>query len=152
MRKRSVGIAVGLGLVLLLPAPNVRAQEAEVSAAVHATLAAWTTGDFETFVGFYHPEARGFFLDGGPLTDGFTVVALQAIADAGFQANVEVTDLDVQVYGRTAMSVGYLVGSLTLPGGMSLQGTWRYSESRVSTDDGWKIIQFHISQQVGASN
>ena len=71
------------------------------------------------------------------------------MADAGFQANVEVQDLDVQMHGGTAMSVGYLVGSLTLPGGMSLSGTWRYSESRVETPDGWLIVQFHISQQSG---
>lgn len=141
----------GLGLMLLLVAavPNIRAQEAEVSAAVHATLEAWAAGDFETFVGFYHPDARGFFLDGRPLIDGFSVDALQVMADAGFQANVEVQDLDVQMHGGTAMSVGYLVGSLTLPGGMSLSGTWRYSESRVETPDGWLIVQFHISQQSG---
>jgi ketosteroid isomerase-like protein len=102
----------GLGLMLLLVAavPNIRAQEAEVSAAVHATLEAWAAGDFETFVGFYHPDARGFFLDGRPLIDGFSVDALQVMADAGFQANVEVQDLDVQMHGGTAMSVGYLVG------------------------------------------
>ena len=54
MRHRYVGIAVGLVLVLST-APNVRAQETEVLAAVNATLAAWSEGEYETFVSFYHP-------------------------------------------------------------------------------------------------
>ena len=85
------------------------------------------------------------------MTQGFNVQALRAVAEAGFRADVVVRDLDVQVHGGTAMTVGYLEGSLTMPGGMSLQGVWRYSESRVSTDDGWKVVQFHISQQAGAN-
>ena len=140
---------LGLGLVLLLlgAVPNVRAQEAEVSAAVTATLAAWADGEYETFVGFYHPDARGFFLDGGALIQGFSAPALEAMAQAGFQVDVEVRDLDVQMYGSMAVSVAYFEGALTLPGGLVLEGTWRYSETRVETDDGWKVVQFHMSTQ-----
>ena len=140
---------LGLGLVLLLLAAvsNVRAQEAEVSEAVNATLTAWADGEYETFVGFYHPDARGFFLDGGALMDGFSAPALQAAAEAGFKADIEVRDLDVQLYGPVAVSVAYIEGALTLPGGLVLEGTWRYSETRVQTDDGWMVVQFHISSQ-----
>lgn len=143
---------VGLSLVLLLvgAVPNVSAQEAEVEGAVNATLAAWSSGDYQAFVDQYHPDARGFFLDGGPLlAGGFDVQVLQAAADAGFAASVEVRDLDVQVHGSSSVAVAYLVGSLTLPGGFVMEGTWRYSETRVSTAQGWKVIQFHVSQQEG---
>ena len=145
----------GLGLLLLLVAavPNVRAQEAEVSAAVTATLAAWAEGEYETFVGYYHADARGFFLDGGTLIQGFSAPALEAMAQAGFKADVEVRDLDVQMYGSMAVSVAYIEGALTLPGGLVLEATWRYSETRVETDDGWKVVQFHMSpQQSGMAN
>jgi len=138
---------LGLGLLLLAAVPNVRAQEAEVSAAVSATLAAWADGEYETFVGFYHPDARGFFLDGGALMQGFSAPVLQAMAQAGFEANVQVRDLDVKMYGSMAVSVAYVEGALTLPGGLVLEGTWRYSETRVETDDGWKVVQFHMSAQ-----
>jgi ketosteroid isomerase-like protein len=140
-------LGLGLGLLLLAAVPNVRAQEAEVSAAVSATLAAWAEGEYETFVGFYHPDARGFFLDGGALMQGFSTPALQAMAQAGFEANVQVRDLDVKMYGSMAVSVAYVEGALTLPGGLVLEGTWRYSETRVETDGGWKVVQFHMSPQ-----
>ncbi len=146
---------LGFGLVVLLSAavPNVRAQEAEVSAAVTATLTAWVDGEYETFVANYHPDARGFFLDGGALIQGFSAPALEAMAQAGFKADVEVRDLDVQMHGSTAVSVAYIEGSLTLPGGLVLEGTWRYSETRVETDNGWKVVQFHMSSlQSGMGN
>ena len=146
---------LGFGLVVLLSAavPNVRAQEAEVSAAVTATLTAWADGEYETFVGYYHADARGFFLDGGALIQGFSAPALEAMAQAGFKADVEVRDLDVQMHGSTAVSVAYIEGSLTLPGGLVLEGTWRYSETRVETDNGWKVVQFHMSSlQSGMGN
>jgi len=139
---------LGLGLVLLFTAvPNVRAQEAEVSAAVTATLTAWVEGEYEAFVGNYHPDARGFFLDGGALIQGFSAPTLEAMAQAGFKADITVRDLDVQVHGSLAVSIAYLEGALTMPGGMVLEATWRYSETRLQTDAGWKVVQFHISPQ-----
>jgi ketosteroid isomerase-like protein len=144
--------ALGLSLVLLVvgAVPNISAQQAEVESAVHATLGAWSSGQYADFVENYHPDARGFFLDGGPLmAGGFNVAVLEAAANAGFAADVRVEDLDVQVHGETAISVAYLVGSLTLPGGLVMQGTWRYSETRLSTAAGWKVIQFHVSQLEG---
>ena len=114
---------------------------------LNATLAAWADGEYETFVGFFHPGARGFFLDGGALMQGFNAPTLEAMAQAGFTADVEVRDLNVEVYGSTAVSVAYIEGALTLPGGLVIQGAWRYSETRVETDDDWKVVQFHMSAQ-----
>ncbi len=141
--------ALGLGLVLwtAVAVPGLAAQEADVASEVRATLQAWADGQYAEFVGYYHPDARGFFLDGGPLMQGFTVAALQAVADAGFQADITIEELDVQLHGGTAVSVAYLVGKLTLPGGMILEGRWRYSEARVQTPQGWRVVQFHLSQQ-----
>lgn len=130
-----------------LLASNVHAQEAEVSAAIQETLAAWTEGRFEDFVAFYHPDARGFFLDGGPLTGTFDVAALQAAYSAGFRADVALRDLEVRVYGQTSVAAGYLSGTLTLPGGVTLPGTWRYTEARVRDGGTWKVVQFHFSVQ-----
>lgn len=143
---------VGLSLAvagLLLPGPgpasNLGAQEADVASAVRATLDAWKAGRHQAFVDQYHPDARGFFLDGGPLTRGFDVESLTAAAEAGFEADVTLRDLDVRMYPGVAVSVGYLEGTLTLPGGISLPGTWRYSETRVQDGGSWKIVQFHVS-------
>lgn len=145
MRPRAWSLV--LSLLILAGAPNLRAQEAEVSSAIQATLEAYATGDFESFVGQYHSEARGFFLDGGVLLQGFNLAALQAVYNAGFRADVTVSDIDVQVHGPAAVSVAYLNGSLSLPGGVSIPGSWRYSETRIQEGGAWKIVQFHISEQ-----
>lgn len=145
------GRAVGWLLALLLGgAVSVHAQEAEVTAAVRETLSAWSDEDYETFLSFYHPEARGFFLDGSGLIRGFDPAVLAAARDAGFDAEVELEDLEVQVLGTTAIAAGYISGTLTLPGGIAIEGSWRYSETRVLDGDVWKTIQFHFSELQGS--
>ena len=126
---------------------QAQTQEAEVRAAVAETLDAWTSGRFEDFAGFYHDDARGFFLDGGPLTGGFSVSALEAAQTMGFQTELELEGLEVSVYDGVAASAAYLVGRLILPGGATVDGTWRYTDTRVLEDGEWKVVQFHFSQQ-----
>ncbi len=138
-----------LGATQGIAARGLAAQEAEVAAAVRGTLDAWRTGNYAAFVASYHPDARGFFLDGSALIQGFDLEALEATADAGFRADVELTDLDVRIYGSAAVAVGYLTGTLELPGGLKLPGTWRYSETRIRDAGAWKIVQFHISPRDG---
>ena len=55
-------------------------------------------------------------------------------------------DLNVRVYGNTAVTGALLAGSVTLPGGAVASGTWRYSDTRVLEEGTWKIVQYHISQ------
>lgn len=138
---------LSVAAALFVGAGNLGAQQAEVSAAIEETLAAWREGRFEEFVAFYHPEARGFYLDGGPLAATFDLQALRAAHSAGFRADVTLRDLEVRVYGPTSVAAGYLTGALTLPGGVTLPGTWRYTETRVREEGVWKVVQFHFSAQ-----
>lgn len=147
MKVRTTGLGIIALFVTALPAAG---QQAQVEAAVRATLEAWRLGDYPAFVASYHPRARGFFLDGGDVVAGFSLDALEATAEAGFQADVALRDLDVAVYGDSAVAVGYLEGTLILPGGLRMEGVWRYSETRIRGDDGWQVVQFHISRREGA--
>ena len=131
------------GIIVSLPA--VQAQEEEVRAAMLATLAAWNAGDVAEFGALFGSETRGFNLDGGLLIRGFNAPALEAAISAGFGINVEPRDIDVKMYGDAAVGVAYLDGSITLPGGMVREGTWRYSETRVKEGGTWKVVQYHIS-------
>ena len=135
-------------LALVVVAPGIAAQDArisEVRTAVERTLEAWKTGDFETFAGYYHPAARGFFLDGGPRLGGFEVPTLQAAWEAGFRTQLEIRDLEIALHGEAAVVSAYLAGSLTLPGGGEVPGTWRYTETRVPANGTWKVVQYHFS-------
>jgi len=131
-----------------LPNP-AEAQETEVRQAVVSTLAAWSDGDFQAFAEFYHPDVRGFFLDGSVLAQGFHTEALAAAHEQGLRADMTLRDLSVDVYGTTAVSAGYLDGSIALPGGMSLSGSWRYTETRVQEGGVWRVVQYHFSQLAG---
>ncbi len=124
--------------------------EAQVRAAVQATVEAWSQGDFEAFAAQYHDDVRGFFLDGAALARGFDIAALRMAYEAGLTASVSVRDVDVRVYDRTAVVVAYLDGSINLPAGAgSIGGTWRYSETRIREDDAWRVVQYHISELGG---
>ena len=136
---------------LIIYTQTAQAQEEEVRTAMLASLAAWNQGDVAGFGAFFSTDTRGFNLDGGILIRGFNAAALEAALNAGFAINVEPRDIDVKIYDNAAVGVAYLDGSITLPGGMVREGTWRYSETRVKDGDSWKVVQYHISlMTVGA--
>lgn len=125
-----------------------RAQETEARTAVSETLAALVTNEFTTFVDFFHDDARGFFVDGSTMIEGLGVMAFRAAYLAGLRTNVVMRNLNVRVYGNTAVSGALLGGSVTLPGGSVTEGSWRYSDTRVLEDGTWKIVQYHLSRLV----
>ena len=132
-----------------LPA-GAAAQEPDVRASIEATLDAWSAGDFQAFANQYHPDTRGFFLDGGTLVEGINVAALQAGYEAGIKAELSIRELDTTLYGEAAVTVAFLEGSLTLPGGNVQPGTWRYTETRVREGGVWKVVQYHFSEMAAA--
>ena len=140
-------------LISSLARGSVRAQEADVGAHVRAdvseTLSALAAGDANTFVDFFHDDARGFFVDGSTMIEGISVLAFRAAYLTGLRTNVVMSDLNVKVYGNTAVSGALLGGSVTLPGGAVMEGTWRYSDTRVLEEGTWKVVQYHISQLAG---
>lgn len=143
----SVAPASGAGSSLRSSPNRNQEPEAAVRASVEALLDAWTNGDFESLAGHYHSEVRGFFLEGAPLTRGFDPVALQMAWEAGLRADISLRELDVRIHGDAAVSVAYVDGSISLPGGQPpVSGTWRYSETRVSAGGGWKVVQYHFSR------
>lgn len=146
MRRTTCWSVICLLFVIGVAPTKAEAQEAEVRAAVAMTLEAWANGDFEAFADFYHSDVRGFFLDGSALAEGFQVDALQAVHEEGLRAEMSLRELNVDIYGATAVSAGYLDGSIVLPGGMALSGSWRYTETRVQADGVWKVVQYHFSQ------
>ncbi|MFQ6047337.1 MAG: YybH family protein [Gemmatimonadales bacterium] len=144
--KRGITLSLVVTLGAVLPPRPAAAQADGVRAAMIETLAAWRDGDFDRFAQYYHPETRGFFFDGGYLVEGFNREALEAAYEAGFRAQIEVREIDVKVYGNTAVGVAYADGTITLPGGATQSGTWRYSETRVNEGGVWKIVQYHFSK------
>ena len=131
-----------------LASGSAGAQEAEVRAAVSETFAALVERDVTKFASFYHDDTRGFFVDRTTMIQGFITIAVRLAFATGLRVNVVMSDLDVKVYGNTAVSGALFQGSVTLPGGAVASGSWRYSDTRVLEDGTWKIVQYHISRLV----
>ena len=138
-----------LCLMSSLASGSAAAQEAEVRAAVSATLAALVARDVPGFARFYHNDTRGFFVDRTSMIEGFSSVAVRLAFATGLRVNVVMNDLDVKVYGNTAVVRAIFQGSVTLPLGAVASGTWRYSETRVLDEGTWKVVQYHVSQAAG---
>ena len=131
---------------LAVSTQSAEAQEAEVRAAMEESLAAWREADFEKLGNFYAARTRGFMLDGGYLITGFSVEALQAAASMGVAFNVEPQEVDILMVGEgVAVAAAILEGSITMPGGATQEGTWRYSETRIKEGGIWKVSQYHFS-------
>lgn len=144
MRIPSVATLALAGGALLLPT-GAAAQVDDVKAAIRDELAAWNSGDVTTFGSFFAEQARGFNLDGGQVIVGFNARLIEAALAAGFAIHLEPRDIDVKIYGHMAVTVAYMDGSITLPGGEPQEGTWRYSETRIEQDGVWKVVQYHFS-------
>ncbi len=143
---RAHTVILVLSLVLSWQAQPAASQEAEVRQAVTETLEAWRSGDFGRFATFYHAETRGFFLDGGALLEGFNVAALEAAYNTGFRAELDLGEVSVRVRGDVATTTALLEGALTMPGGSTVEGTWRYTDTRVLEEGTWKVLQYHFSE------
>ncbi len=133
-------------LMSSLASGSARAQEADVRAAVEATLAALIARDVPAYANFYHEDTRGFFVDRSNMIEGFSSLAVRAAFITGLRLDVVMSDLNVKVYGDAAVVGALFRGSVTLPGGAVATGTWRYSETRVLDDGTWKVVQYHLSQ------
>lgn len=144
---RTPSLLATLTVISLAAVPtSVHAQaEQEVLAAIENQMAAWNVGDITTFGTYYAPGVRGFNLDGSLLIVGFNPQMIEAAIQAGVKIELSPRDIDVTLFGSTAVAVGYLDGSLTIPGSPPQEGTWRYSETRVKTDGVWKVVQYHFS-------
>ena len=86
------------------PASGLNADEDAVIQTYETCLTAWRTGDVETLKQLYHPEFTVFGDSGGQLQT-LNWDAINALFDVGttFENKAE---LDVKVYGNTAITTG----------------------------------------------
>ena len=129
-----------------VPLTSAVAQEDEVRNAIVESLAAWRAADFQKLGTFYDARVRGYMLDGGMLLTGYNAAALDAAVSTGFAFALEPQDIDILIVSpAVAVAVAIVEGSITLPGGATQEGSWRYSETRVKEGGVWKVLQYHFS-------
>ena len=139
---------------------------ADVKAAVRQHTGNTNTGNVDGFVDQHLPGHSAFGPTGAPRRRSNSIEEerkrVQAEFDAARQrdpsrtsvrafSKVEVKDLEVSVYGTTAIATAYLAGINTFPDGRTEPLTLRLTSVWIKQDDGqWKEAHDHLSELRGA--
>jgi hypothetical protein len=101
--------------------------------------------DTENLNRHFLSENSVFGRDGGPRS-AFNASYLDSEFEAGLRYKLKWRHLDIKMYGDTAVSTGYAIGTVTQPDGAIKTGTWRTSLVWVKKDGVWKVAHDHTSE------
>ena len=109
-------------------------------------------GDVDTWVQYHLPERDGFGPAGGLLSQGTSAEeerrSLKAQFDAGMKYNHRLIHVEVKIFGDTAITTGYVVGSATSPDGTTSQAMMRRTGVVIKRNGQWKELHNHLSPVV----
>ncbi len=109
-------------------------------------------GDLDTWVQYHLPERDGFGPNGGLLSQGTSAEeeksSLKAQLDAGMKYNHRLIHVEVKIFGDTAITTGYVVGSATSPDGTTSQAMMRRTGVVIKRNGQWKELHNHLSPVV----
>ncbi len=145
MKALTTLLVVGMFLM-----PAALADDADdVKAAVQELFAAIRAGDADGRVSRRMPEFSIFGRGGGLLETSNSPEerrkAFQASVAAGFKRNYQPRNVEVKVYGNTAVVTCYLVGTLTAPNGDINRWTDRRTGVWIKQGGKWKEAHMHQS-------
>ena len=140
-----------IGMFLM---PAVLADDADdVKAAVQRYYAALNAGDPGALIQLHAAGRTSFFGPGGGLLERFDSLeeqrkSQQAAFDAGVKFNVQSRHLEISVYGETAVTTNYGVGTITRPNGTTGQVNNRITTVLIKQGGQWKVVHQHLSPVV----
>ena len=110
-----------LGMFLM---PAALADDVEdVKAAIRGHFDAVNSGNVNAYTPYYANQGSAF--GGGELLERLSVEErksnFQAAVDSGLKRNLQMRNLEVEIYGNVAIATGYLVGSTTSPDGTTIR-------------------------------
>ncbi len=144
MKALTTLLVVGMFLM-----PAALADDADdVRAAEIAHITARNTGNVNAWVQHHSAERKGFGPEGG-LLGGASLeqqrIAGQASVDAGVKRNVQPRHFEVQIYGNTAVTTCYTMGTVTQPDGTVERIANRRTAVLTKQGGQWKEVHFHVS-------
>ena len=144
-------LAVLLGSTFMMPV--VVADDIEnIKALEQGHYAARNKGNVATWSS-YHTTERDSFGPGGGLLSKPTSLederkSLEAQLAGGVQYNHQLRHIQVRVYGNTAVSTSYVVGSSTSPKGTTSRVNMRRTTVLIKENGHWKEVHNHLSPVV----
>lgn len=120
--------------------------EAEVKAAVADLIAGYNSGNVEQIERRLAAQQNGFQSGGGFLRNIVDVEELRGAFKSGVKLNFAVRELEVAVYGDTALTTGFFGGTVILPKGNTRKdGPWRTSFVWNRQNGVWELVHSHLS-------
>ncbi len=121
----------------------------DVKAALQRYGTALDTGDANAWIQL-HAAGNTRFSPGGGLLETFGSLEQQrkdrqGAFDAGLKLNVQSRHVEVSLYGNTAVSTRYGVGTVTQPNGTVVQLNNRITTVLIKQGGQWKIVHQHLS-------
>ena len=139
-------LVLGMANTSTLFANDTDHDSSAVRSAAESLLAAGNMGDIEAFEQFFLADNTVFGPDGGPRSM-FKSDSARSEFKAGMRYKLRWRNLDVKIYGTTAITTGYATGAITYPDGSAKLGSWRTSLVWIKTADGkWKVAHDHTSE------
>jgi CubicO group peptidase (beta-lactamase class C family) len=125
---------------------TAKAAEAEVKAAVMDIIAGFNSSNIDQIKRRLAPQQNRFQGDGGFLISFIDATELRGAFQAGFKVKMEVNNLEVAVYGDSAIATFFQGTTITPPNGPPrTEGPWRSSYFWNKQDGAWKLVHAHQS-------
>ena len=145
MKALTTLLVVGMFLTTVAIADDVD----DVKAAMQRYGTALTTGDATAWAQHYAAENTRFS-PGGQLLERSDSLEeqrknRQAAVDAGLKYNIQSRHLEISVYGDTAVTTSYGVGTVTQPDGTVNPTNNRITTVLIKQGGQWKVVHQHIS-------
>ena len=142
---KSMIAVLALAVLTFAPGIAVADDEDDVIAAVLDYISGWNDGDAAKVAQYMLPGATAFTQGTGLAATPFNQAGLQNNMDSGANFNFSFRNMEVQVYGDTAVFTAYEAGNMSFPNGQVNQGPWRYTAVLVKRDGVWKQAHRHAS-------
>ena len=148
MKAMVIGMTAVVALMIFSPATARADDVADVKAAELAFNAAQNSGNTDGMFKYLQPERTVFGPSGGRLFEGWTAESKerrQAAFDIGRKIDLSIEDLQVRVYGDTAVSTFYRIGTMKELGGTTRQVHLRISGVWIRQQGEWTLAHRHES-------
>ena len=145
MKALTTLLVVGMFLTTVAVADDVD----DVKAVVREHFATLNAGDQVAHMQQHHMHAYNRFSLNG-LRQHFDSVEeqkqqIKTVFEQGSKYNLRLTDVEVKIYGDSALLSAYLVGSILRGNGNTIQRTDRYLAMLVKQGGQWKAVHAHTS-------
>ncbi|MEE8348904.1 MAG: nuclear transport factor 2 family protein [Acidobacteriota bacterium] len=147
--KRLIAIFIGSTFMM----PGILADDIEdIKALEQGHYAARNRADVDTWSSYHTAERDSFGPGGGLLSKPASLEeerkSLEAQLASGVKYNHQLRHIEVRVYGNTALSTSYVVGSSTSPDGTTSSVNMRRTTVLIKENGKWKEVHNHLSPVV----